>query len=60
MGEALISFLADQSGVSAVEYGLIAFGIALALLSVSGLGGRYLKRFLQIVAALRSGGAPPA
>jgi Flp pilus assembly pilin Flp len=60
MGKALISFLADQSGVSAVEYGLIAFAIALALLSVSGLGGRYLKTFLQIVAALRSGGTPPA
>jgi Flp pilus assembly pilin Flp len=60
MGKALIRFFADQAGVAAIEYGLIAFGVALALLSVSGLGGRYLRTFLQIVAALRSSAAPPA
>lgn len=47
-------FLADESGATAIEYGLIAAGIALAIISaVNGLGGRLNAKFAAINASLK-------
>jgi pilus assembly protein Flp/PilA len=47
-------FLADESGATAIEYGLIAAGIALAIISVvNGLGSKLNTKFASINASLR-------
>ena len=39
LGTAVLKFLSDESGATAIEYGLIAAGIALAIIAaVNGLG----------------------
>jgi pilus assembly protein Flp/PilA len=46
-------FLADESGATAIEYGLIAAGISLAIISVvNGLGTRLNSRFASISSSL--------
>jgi pilus assembly protein Flp/PilA len=46
-------FLADESGATAIEYGLIAAGIALAIISVvNGLGSKLNTKFASINASL--------
>jgi len=48
------AFLSDQSGATAVEYGLIAAGIALAILtSVNALGTTISGTFTAIATALK-------
>ena len=48
------AFLKDQSGATAIEYGLIAAGISLAIISVvNGLGTRLNARFTSINASLK-------
>jgi pilus assembly protein Flp/PilA len=50
----LIKFLADESGATAVEYGLIAAGISLAIISVvNGLDTNLRTRFTSINTSLR-------
>ncbi len=50
----LKQFLADESGATAIEYGLIAAGIALAIISiVNGLGSNLKIRFTAINASLK-------
>jgi pilus assembly protein Flp/PilA len=50
----LKQFLADESGATAIEYGLIAAGIALAIITVvNGLGTRLASRFTSINNSLR-------
>jgi pilus assembly protein Flp/PilA len=50
----LKQFLADESGATAIEYGLIAAGISLAIISVvNGLGTRLNARFTSINASLK-------
>jgi pilus assembly protein Flp/PilA len=50
----LQSFIADESGATAIEYGLIAAGIALAIISVvNGLGSKLNSKFGSISASLR-------
>ena len=47
-------FLADESGATAIEYGLIAAGIALAIIAaVNGLGGRLNTKLTSINTSLK-------
>jgi pilus assembly protein Flp/PilA len=47
-------FLADQSGATAIEYGLIAAGIALAIITaVNGLGSTLNTTFSNINTSLK-------
>ena len=48
-----MKFWANASGATAIEYGLIAAGISLAIISgVNGLGTRLSTRFASISASL--------
>jgi pilus assembly protein Flp/PilA len=50
----LRKFLADQSGATAIEYGLIAAGIALAIIAaVNGLGSTLNTNFSTINSSLK-------
>jgi pilus assembly protein Flp/PilA len=47
-------FLADESGVTAIEYGLIAAGISVAIISVvKGLGTKLNTTFSSISSQLK-------
>jgi len=47
-------FLADQRGATAIEYGLIAAGISLAIIAaVNGLGTRLSSKFSAISSSLK-------
>jgi pilus assembly protein Flp/PilA len=47
-------FLADESGATAIEYGLIAAGIALAIISaVQGVGTKLKTNFGTISTSLK-------
>jgi pilus assembly protein Flp/PilA len=47
-------FLADQSGATAIEYGLIAAGIALVIISVvNGMGTKLNTKFTSINSSLK-------
>jgi pilus assembly protein Flp/PilA len=49
-----LKFLSDQSGATAIEYGLIAAGIALAIIAVvNGLGTNLNGLFTSINASLK-------
>jgi pilus assembly protein Flp/PilA len=49
-----LEFLADQSGATAIEYGLIAAGIALAIIAaVNGLGSTLNTSFTSINNSLK-------
>lgn len=53
LNDLLAGFLADQSGATAVEYALIASGIALAILaSVNALGTAITSTFNTATTAL--------
>jgi pilus assembly protein Flp/PilA len=48
------NFLADESGATAIEYGLIAAGIALAIIAtVNGLGTKLNSKFTSINSSLK-------
>jgi pilus assembly protein Flp/PilA len=48
------AFLKDQSGATAIEYGLIAAGISLAIIAViNGLGTKLNSKFTSINASLK-------
>jgi pilus assembly protein Flp/PilA len=50
----LKAFLADESGATAIEYGLIAAGIALAIIpAVNGLGAKLNTKFAAINTSLK-------
>jgi pilus assembly protein Flp/PilA len=50
----LKQFLADESGATAIEYGLIAAGISLAIIAVvNGLGARLNTKFTSINTSLK-------
>jgi pilus assembly protein Flp/PilA len=50
----LLKFWADQSGATAIEYGLIAAGIALAIITaVNGLGSTLNTNFSTINSSLK-------
>ncbi len=47
-------FLRDESGATAIEYALIAAGIALAVISaVNGLGSKLSTKFTSITTSLK-------
>ena len=47
-------FLTDKSGATAIEYGLIAAGIALAIIAiVNGLGSKLNTKFTSINSSLK-------
>ena len=50
----LLSFLSDESGATAIEYGLIAAGIALAIIAVvNGLGSNLNDKFTSVNNSLK-------
>jgi pilus assembly protein Flp/PilA len=47
-------FLADESGATAIEYGLIAAGVSLVIIStVNGLGGKFNSKFASLNTSLK-------
>ena len=54
MKRTLLSFLSDESGATAIEYGLIAAGIALAIIAVvNGLGTNLNDKFALVNNSLK-------
>ncbi len=54
MSQLLASFAKDQSGATAIEYGLIAAGIAVAIIAVvNGLGTQLNTTFSSISTRLK-------
>ncbi len=54
MNPIFVKFLADESGATAIEYGLIAAGIALAIIAVvNGLGSNLNTMFSSINSSLK-------
>ena len=54
MTSTLKNFFADESGATAIEYGLIAAGIALAIITVvNGMGSRLNAKFGSISSSLK-------
>lgn len=54
MKQTLKNFLADESGATAIEYGLIAAGISLAIIAiVNGLGTNIKNKFTSINTSLK-------
>ena len=54
MKRSILKFLNDESGATAIEYGLIAAGISLAIIAVvNGLGGTLNDRFTSVNASLK-------
>jgi pilus assembly protein Flp/PilA len=50
----LLKFLHDESGATAIEYGLIAAGIAVAIITVTkGLGSKLNTAFTSVSSALK-------
>ena len=50
----IIRFLKDESGATAIEYGLIAAGISLAIIAViNGLGAKLNTKFTSINSSLK-------
>ena len=54
MKRIFLKFLSDQSGATAIEYGLIAAGISLAIIAaVNGLGTTLNTQFTAINSSLK-------
>ena len=54
MSKLFARFLNDESGVTAIEYGLIALGISLAIIAaVNGIGGNLSTKFGDINTSLK-------
>jgi pilus assembly protein Flp/PilA len=54
MKKILKDFIADESGATAIEYGLIAAGIAVVIITaVNGIGTRLSTKFGTISTALK-------
>ena len=54
MMQVLKDFLADETGATAIEYGLIAAGISLAIIAaVNGIGARLNTNFTAINTSLK-------
>jgi pilus assembly protein Flp/PilA len=50
----IMKFLRNESGATAIEYGLIAAGISLAIISVvNGLGAKLNTKFTSINSSLK-------
>ena len=54
MKKVFSKFMSDESGATAIEYGLIAAGIALAIIAVvNGLGSNLNEKFTSINTSLK-------
>ena len=54
MKDSFLRFVADESGATAIEYGLTAAGIALAIIAVvNGLGSNLNTQFASINSSLK-------
>jgi pilus assembly protein Flp/PilA len=54
MKRSIFKFLNDESGATAIEYGLIAAGISLAIIAVvNGLGTNLNTKFTDINSSLK-------
>ena len=54
MNKLIGTFLTDESGATAIEYGLIAAGIAVAIITVvQGLGTKLSATFANVTAAIK-------
>ena len=54
MKQTFAKFLADECGATAIEYGLIAAGISLAIIAaVNGLGANLNAKFTSINSSLK-------
>ena len=54
MKRSILKFLNDESGATAIEYGLIAAGISLAIIAVvNGLGTNLNTKFTSINTSLK-------
>ena len=54
MSKALRRFLKDESAATAIEYGLIAAGISVAIVAVvQGVGGSLVTTFTSVQTALK-------
>ena len=54
MSKLVARFLNDETGATAIEYGLIAAGIALAIIAVvNGLGTNLNEKFTSINSSLK-------
>jgi pilus assembly protein Flp/PilA len=54
MKRSILKFLNDESGATAIEYGLIAAGISLAIIAVvNGLGTNLNEKFTAINTSLK-------
>jgi pilus assembly protein Flp/PilA len=54
MSKLFVRFLKDESGATAIEYGLIAAGISLAIITiVNGLGTNLFEKFTSINTSLK-------
>ena len=54
MKKLIAHFLKDESGATAIEYGLIAAGISLAIIAiVNGLGSNLSGKFVSINSSLK-------
>jgi len=54
MTKVLMAFIADETGATAIEYGLIAAGISLAIIGVvDGLGTKLNSKFASINTSLK-------
>ena len=54
MTDLLVRFLNDESGATAIEYGLIAAGISIAIIAaVNGIGTNLNTKFTSINSSLK-------
>jgi pilus assembly protein Flp/PilA len=54
MKNLIARFVKDESGATAIEYGLIAAGISLAIIAVvNGIGGKLNTNFTSINSSLK-------
>jgi pilus assembly protein Flp/PilA len=54
MKNLIANFVKDESGATAIEYGLIAAGISLAIITiVNGLGTNLFNKFTSINSSLK-------
>ena len=56
MGKTLVNFLHDGSGITPIEYGIIAFGISLFLLAAATSLGEHLKDVFRLIAVVAAHG----
>ena len=55
MKSLILSFFKNESGATAIEYGLIAAGIAIAIITaVNGVGSKLSSNFVAISTSLRA------